>query len=592
MVQKRTESKLVRRSRIKKSVYLSAMRIRNTTYLFLLFTVLCSRALSQGEVSFTYERESRCSAVVQFTDTSPDAQSWAWSFGDGNTSSEQHPLYTYFSAGEYDVVLVITDSEGNEWSIVEEAVSVQFLLPPVPVTDYYYSCSPASFALQAQASGSIEWYNAATGGVLQQTGATYVTPILEASAEIFVQTTDNVGVVRVGEATNTIGAGGFYTGGTFHYLTFNTSEALTLYRVKAYANSAGPRSIQLRTFSGQIIQQLTVDLLEGENTIELNFSIPQGSGLQLGSLAGNGLYRNTEGASYPYVVDDLVTITGNSAQNLSAYYFFYDWEVGNLCTSAREDVRIEIGIQDEITATLSTGTTVGCPGDSIGFVAGTEVVAATYFWYVNNELVFTDSSDSLSITSTYSSTTWNTGDEVYCVIQSSDACDIGSPATSNSFTIELLPVPETPVVSFVTSTLLQSSSETGNQWYYEGTLLPGATGQQYQVVDEQGGVYYCIVTLGCSSAPSNEVEVVFISVNEAERSTPIVYPNPATDLFTLRWAQAGQFQISVLDAFGRELETRLAVDEEHFDTRYWAKGVYVLQVSSENESHTVRLAKE
>jgi PKD repeat protein len=576
----------------RKTVYLSAMRTRYLTLTVLLVLAYSHLAFAQGEVSFAYTRENRCSAVVQFTDTSPDAQSWNWSFGDGGTSSEQNPQHTYFASGEYDVVLTITDSNGNEWTVVEENIPIQFVLAPVPVTDYFYSCSPASFALQAQADGTIEWYNAASGGVLQQTGATYITPTIEANAEIYVQTTGVAGTIQVGALSNEIGAGGFYTGGTFHYLSFNTQDAFQLYRVKAYANAAGPRTIQLRTFSGQVLQQITVDMVEGENTLELNFSVPQGSGLQLGSPGGNGLYRNTEGASYPYTIENLLTITGNSAQNPAAYYFFYDWEVANVCTSERAEVVVEIGIQDEITATLSSGNTTGCPGDSIGFVAGTEVVAATYFWYVNDVLVFTDATDSLSVSSTYWSNAWNEGDEVYCIIQSSDACDIGSPATSNTFTIELLPVPETPVISYVTPTLLQSSSETGNQWYFDGTLIPGATGQQYQVPLGASGMYSCIVTLGCSSAPSNELEVIAISVEESSVSGPILFPNPTSEAFTFHWPYAGTVQLVVFDGFGKQIEMYSVSGPTRIDASHWAKGVYVLKAENETSPHTLRLMKE
>ena len=54
-------------------------------------------------------------ATVQFTDTSllQNKISWGWSFGDGNTSTEQNPQHTYTQAGTYDVFLTITIPEGN-----------------------------------------------------------------------------------------------------------------------------------------------------------------------------------------------------------------------------------------------------------------------------------------------------------------------------------------------------------------------------------------------------------------------------------------------------------------------------------------------
>jgi alpha-tubulin suppressor-like RCC1 family protein len=46
------------------------------------------------------------------TDTDGSIASYGWDFGDGNTSSEQNPAYTYDNDGTYDVTLTVTDDEG------------------------------------------------------------------------------------------------------------------------------------------------------------------------------------------------------------------------------------------------------------------------------------------------------------------------------------------------------------------------------------------------------------------------------------------------------------------------------------------------
>lgn len=60
---------------------------------------------------------------VSFTDQSTDGDgtvvSWSWDFGNGGTSTTQHPDYTYEAAGTYDVSLVVTDNEGAPNTVIK-----------------------------------------------------------------------------------------------------------------------------------------------------------------------------------------------------------------------------------------------------------------------------------------------------------------------------------------------------------------------------------------------------------------------------------------------------------------------------------------
>ncbi len=51
-----------------------------------------------------------------FTDASTDLEngivSWAWDFGDGSSSADQHPSHSYAAAGDYTVCLTVTDDGG------------------------------------------------------------------------------------------------------------------------------------------------------------------------------------------------------------------------------------------------------------------------------------------------------------------------------------------------------------------------------------------------------------------------------------------------------------------------------------------------
>jgi PKD repeat protein len=52
--------------------------------------------------------------TVAFTDISTgDIESWLWDFGDGNTSTAQHPTHTYTTAGAYTVRLTVAGNSGT-----------------------------------------------------------------------------------------------------------------------------------------------------------------------------------------------------------------------------------------------------------------------------------------------------------------------------------------------------------------------------------------------------------------------------------------------------------------------------------------------
>lgn len=67
--------------------------------------------------------------TVTFVNTSTDSTggdtivSSLWTFGDGNTSSQTNPTYTYSSAGTYTVTLLVTDNTGAT-STISQSVNV------------------------------------------------------------------------------------------------------------------------------------------------------------------------------------------------------------------------------------------------------------------------------------------------------------------------------------------------------------------------------------------------------------------------------------------------------------------------------------
>lgn len=69
--------------------------------------------LDEPTSSFTYSEDG---LMVTFEDSSIDSDTYAWDFGDGNTSSEANPVNTYAEEGVYTVALTVTNQCGTNTS--------------------------------------------------------------------------------------------------------------------------------------------------------------------------------------------------------------------------------------------------------------------------------------------------------------------------------------------------------------------------------------------------------------------------------------------------------------------------------------------
>ena len=76
--------------------------------------------------------------AVKFTDKSSVATgtvvAWSWDFGDGNTSTQQSPSYTYSAANTYTVRLIITTDKG-----CKDTLSKSITIYPMPKASFNYN---------------------------------------------------------------------------------------------------------------------------------------------------------------------------------------------------------------------------------------------------------------------------------------------------------------------------------------------------------------------------------------------------------------------------------------------------------------------
>jgi len=315
---------------------------------------------------FFANSEITCSGTVYFTDISTNIPiEWSWDFGDGETSTEQHPIHTYDAEGVYSVTLTATNLVGDSTLTKVEYVNVSFPEAPEVVGDT--NCVDQTATLSAVGEGTLKWYTDPTGGAPIFEGGVYETPALDATTTYYVEDDLYDDPTYLGPADYDFGTGDFYSGD--QYLVFNNPAPVYLRSVDVNAGEEGERTIELRDNDGTVLESLTTNLPAGVSTVVLDFMVPVGTSLQLGTTDGSlsDLYRNETGATYPYTIDESVEIVGSSTGD-EFYYYFYNWEVHPYnCASERVPVVAEVTFDSDIY--IDTVDYICIEGTAVDFTA-------------------------------------------------------------------------------------------------------------------------------------------------------------------------------------------------------------------------------
>lgn len=113
--------------------------IKNIVLFFLSIIVLnsCSKSSSTPAPTVTFSWQSAnttAPSTVVFTNTSTNAASYAWDFGDGGTSTLTNPTHIYTTGGTYTVKLTATGSGGTSTGSVVITIATPTQLK-VKITD-------------------------------------------------------------------------------------------------------------------------------------------------------------------------------------------------------------------------------------------------------------------------------------------------------------------------------------------------------------------------------------------------------------------------------------------------------------------------
>ena len=248
------------------------------------------------QAMFFFEQDDMDLNTFTFFDMSfGAADSWAWDFGDGNTSDEPNPIHTYANPGTYLVTLAITagDCESTMAMLIftaddiwyNDECSALFLPLIIPDSNHVFFLN-----LSSPDAVSFEW-NFGDGTSSNEfmadhqyaTGGSY-------NVSLTITTAD--GCTNTFTVTLNLSGNGLTANPAFTLISSTTKEpSITPFAVKAYPNpvskelavelrqiEAGPYQLQLWTMNGQMVKQNWYELPTSDTqTVFLNFAgLPAG----------------------------------------------------------------------------------------------------------------------------------------------------------------------------------------------------------------------------------------------------------------------------------------------------------------------------
>jgi PKD repeat protein len=178
---------------------------------------------------------------------------------------------------------------------------------------------------------------------------------------------------KVGPADATaVGPGGYHNATFDAFLEFTVDVPIRLNSFWVDAEVGGVRDIVLQDGNGSTLQTIRKLIPAGAGRVYLGLELEPGDY----AIGGNSmrLYRNDNGASYPYDVAGVISLTGSSTGS-NFYYYFYDWEVQDIpCQS--DTVAFDLAVRPQIVPFFTSNQM----DSTVNFNNVSVPLNASYFW--------------------------------------------------------------------------------------------------------------------------------------------------------------------------------------------------------------------
>jgi len=525
------------------------MKKKFVLLLFFSAVFFCRQALAAIPIAnFIASNTSICEGqCINFTDLSANnPTSWSWSFQGASlfNSTQQHPSnICYNTAGTYFVSLTVSNASGSNTLYIAGYISVypssvvnlltngdfnnyntgfSSLLTYVPTG----SLSPDQYTVDTNA-----WYhNGNWAGISPDT-----TPFLMSDGSL------TTGMVVWSESVTNVFPSSAYT---ISFLMTNLDVNHTFVQPELLTTVTDQ--------SGTVLTSGTTGLLPAANT------------------NNPPVYVWTP---FNYVFSTLANTTSITVtiSQVGGTYLGFDF--------ALEDIYLKTHFCDSLTALpaggLFTDENLLCPGSCADFLNLSTNANAVQWFFPGGSPAF--------------STDLNPQHVCYNSPGNYDVTIIATNASGNDTLtitgyINVLPYPPPQGIQQSGDTLFANTGATSYQWYFGGTLIPGAT--DYFYIAPQSGNYNVVATdsNGCQVEAAVFDVVAEIQAAVSGNSMQFeIYPNPAKDQFTihnLKFTRGTALDISIYNVLGEKIYSVFDCRLWTVDCRMFNPGMYWLEINS------------
>jgi PKD repeat protein len=522
--------------------------------------------------SFTPVPTVTCNTSILFNNTTYNATSYQWDFGDGTTSTVLKPTHIYTTSGTYTVTLIAVNTTGSD--TISQQISINNPLQPVPA-----QCSPTAYTLSCTFS---EIAYVGIQGLTQQHSST------NGLYEDYT-CTKQFNLIRGNTYTMAIGGTGNCTGWISAWVDFNGNGVFTdtLERIIPGAFGMGcPATLATLDIPDLALLHTPLRM----RILSHHTSTITGPCMAIcGQYEEYSIILDTLASFFPgFTVSKGTTCINSPVQftNTSINASIYSWNFGDgntsslenpvhaytspgiynvkltVCDSVHCDSIIQFNVVTVYPLHFSQTATI-CPGQSFSVGSNTYTAQGTY----TDTLTASYGCDSIMITtlnlSSFSQIILNPAGNVS--ICRGDSVVITAPPGLSSW-----------------------------QWYRNGILIPGASQQSYTA--KIRGNYNCAANhnLTCrDTSVTTTVNVTCLSINppawrnmEELNKIPLdIFPNPGQTLFKIN-SPAGFLRI--LNELGQEMLSWDSPGGTHeTDLGNLPAGIYFLQFKAD-EAVSVR----